>query len=313
MASALRNSGVLAALGAAALFGAGTPIAKAFLSDTGPLMFAGLLYLGAGIGLGIWRLVRRLPKAHLVRKELGWLIGAVVCGGVLAPGLLMVGLTHMPATGASLLLNAEAVFTALIAWLVFRENIGRKVAFGMLCIVAGAAVLSWPGTADFGSGWPILAVLSACLLWAVDNNLTRNVNSVDATWIAMVKGIIAGSTNVALAFVFGEEIPALRIIASGMVLGLFAYGVSLVLFVIALRGVGAARAGAYYSVAPFIGAIVAIAFFGEAVTIQIALAGGLMAVGTWLHLTESHSHFHPHSLIEHEHEHFPDTEHRHGH
>jgi len=313
MASALRNSGVLAALGAAALFGAGTPIAKTFLSDTGPLMFAGLLYLGAGIGLGIWRLVRRLPKAHLARKELGWLIGAVVCGGVLAPGLLMVGLTHMPATGASLLLNAEAVFTALIAWLVFRENIGRKVAFGMLCIVGGAAVLSWPGTADFGSGWPILAVVSACFLWAVDNNLTRNVISVDATWIAMVKGFIAGTTNVVLAFVFGEEIPALRIIASGMVLGLFAYGVSLVLFVVALRGVGTARAGAYYSVAPFIGALVAIAIFGEALTIQIALAGGLMAVGTWLHLTESHSHFHPHSLIEHEHEHFPDTEHRHGH
>lgn len=147
------------------------------------------------------------------------------------------------------------MFTALLAWFAFRENFDRRIAIGMLAIVAGAAVLSWPGEAHFGAAWPALAVLGACGAWAVDNNLTRKVALNDATWIASVKGLAAGSVNLLLALWAGSTLPPATLLASGMALGLAAYGISLVLFVIGLRDLGTARTGAYFSVAPFFGAV----------------------------------------------------------
>ena len=140
-----------------------------------------------------------------------WLFGAVLAGGGVGPVLLMFGLAGMPASGASLLLNAEGVFTALLAWFVFKENFDRRIALGMLAIVAGALVLSWPGDAQFGNLWPALAVLGACLSWGIDNNLTRKVSLADAGWIAMVKGLAAGAVNLALAFSLGAALPALPV------------------------------------------------------------------------------------------------------
>ncbi len=166
-------SGVGAALFAAALFGAGMPLAKALIAGVGPWMLAGILYLGSGVGLAMLRAAKRAPSARLERGEWPWLFGAVLAGGVVAPVLLMFGLSGMPASGASLLLNAEGVFTALLAWFAFKENFDRRIALGMLAIVAGALVLSWPGEARLGALWPALAVLGACLAWGVDNNLTR--------------------------------------------------------------------------------------------------------------------------------------------
>jgi drug/metabolite transporter (DMT)-like permease len=139
------------------------------------------------------RLLRRAPSARLAAGEWPWLAGAVVSGGVVGPVLLMVGLGGMPASGAALLLNAEGVFTALLAWFAFKENFDRRIALGMVAIVAGAVLLGWPGEARFGAVWPALAVLGACLAWGLDNNLTRKVSLADASWLAMIKGLAAGS------------------------------------------------------------------------------------------------------------------------
>lgn len=311
--SSLRNPGVQAALAAALLFGAGTPIAKMLLSDVSPWMLAVLLYLGSGVGLGTYRLIRRAPRPHLNRRELLPLAGAVFFGGLVGPVLLMFGLLGMPASGASLLLNAEGVATALLAWFVFTENFDRRVALGMAAIVAGAVVLSWPGQADFTGIWPSLAILGACLAWGIDNNLTRKVALHDATWLAAVKGLVAGPVNLVLAFALGAVLPPLLNVGAAMLTGLLAYGISLVLFIVALRHIGTARAGAYFSIAPFFGAVLAIAL-GDPLTIPLLIAGALMALGVWLHLTERHEHPHTHEPFAHDHWHtHPDEHHAHEH
>jgi len=312
MLLALRNAGVRAALAAAVLFGAGTPLAKELLGAASPWMLAGLLYVGSGVGLGVYRLVTRRARVTLTRHEILPLVGAIGFGGLLGPVLLMLGLSGMPATGASLLLNAEGVFTALLAWFVFRENVDRRVALGMAAIVAGAVVLSVPGGVELGMVWPSLAVLGACLCWGIDNNLTRKIATTDATWLAAVKGGVAGPVNLGLALLLGSTLPPVGTIALAMVVGLFAYGVSLVLFIVAMRHLGTARAGAYFSIAPFFGALLAIAL-GAPLTVPLVIAAVLMALGVWLHLTERHEHEHRHGDLVHSHPHYPDVEHRHEH
>ncbi|MBV5317645.1 MAG: EamA family transporter [Desulfobulbaceae bacterium] len=331
--------GVRSALGAALLFGAGTPLAKLLLSSVNPWLLAGLLYLGSGVGLALYRKLTHAPSGRLSRADMLWFAGAILAGGIIAPVLLMIGLTEMPASSASLLLNAESVFTALLAWFLFKENFSYRIAFGMTAIVFGAVVLSCPEEFLFKGLWPSLAVLGACFAWGVDNNLTRQVSLTDATWIASIKGLIAGTVNLVLAFSLGAAWPPLSNIAITMVVGFLAYGVSLTLFVISLRHLGTARTGAYFSVAPFFGAVLAVAL-GEPVTMPLLIAGGLMMLGIWLHLTENHEHEHVHEVLEHDHEllldehhknlfmashhhqhnelkhshpHFPDAHHRHDH
>ena len=306
-------AGVLCALFAALLFGASTPFAKALLGTTEPWLLAGLLYLGSGTGLFIYRRISRPAPTTLSGSDKAWLAGAIVAGGVVGPALLMLGLSSMPASGASLLLNAEGVFTALLAWFVFKENFDRRIALGMALIVAGTVVLSWPGEADFGSALPALAVLGACLAWGLDNNLTRKVSLNDATFIAMAKGLIAGATNIALALAAGAHFPSAGALAGSAALGFLSYGVSLVLFVVALRALGTARTGAYFSTAPFAGALLALFMLGEPITAQLVMAGLLMAAGVWLHLTEHHHHRHTHRALRHEHAHVHDEHHRHAH
>lgn len=312
----LTQPGVLATLVAATLFGAGTPLAKLLLAQTSPWLLAALLYLGSGVGLFVLRLLRKAPAVQLPPGEWKWLAGAVLAGGVVGPVLLMVGLSGMPASGASLLLNAEGVLTALIAWFVFRENFDKRIALGMLAIVAGGVVLSWPGEARFGELWPALAVVGACLAWGVDNNLTRKVSLSDASFIAMVKGLAAGATNLVLALMLGAAWPGVPIVLAAAVLGFASYGASLALFVLGLRHLGTARTGAYFSIAPFVGAALAIVVLGEPITPPLLIAGALMVWGVWLHLTESHQHAHTHEPLEHSHEHehgSGDEHHDHGH
>ncbi len=310
--SGLRHPGVQAALASAVLFGVSTPFAKVLLGDVSPWLLAGLLYCGSGLGLWAYRWVRRPARVVLRRGELAPLVGAVAVGGVLAPVLLLAGLSRMPASGASLLLNAEGVFTALLAWVVFREHVDRRIVVGMLAIVAGAAVLSVPSGVRLGTPLPALAVLGACLCWGLDNNLTRKVALTDATWLAAVKGAVAGPVNLTLALLLGARLPGAATVAGAMALGLVAYGLSLVLFIWALGAVGTARTGAYFAVAPFVGALVAIAL-GEAVTWPLVVAGALMGLGVWLHLTERHEHEHTHEALEHTHWHTHDEHHRHEH
>jgi len=298
----VRQPGVTAALGAALLFGAGTPLAKWLLDSVNPWLLAGLLYLGSGVGLTLYRRLKHAPAVRLPRNEVPWFAGAILAGGIIGPVLLMFGL----------LLNAESVFTALLAWFAFKENFDRRIALGMLAIVAGAVVLSVPGEARVSGLWPSLAVLGACFAWGMDNNLTRKVSLTDATWIASVKGWVSGAINLGLAFSLGAPMPAIPSVAGAMLVGLLAYGVSLALFVVGLRHLGTARTGAYFSVAPFFGALLAI-LMGEPITLPLLLAGALMAVGTWLHLTERHEHGHAHQALEHDHEHVHDEHHQHTH
>ncbi|MBI5860943.1 MAG: EamA family transporter [Rhodocyclales bacterium] len=301
----LNDSGIPAALAAAVLFGAGTPLAKLLLAHAAPWLLAALLYLGSGLGLWLFRRIRQSPATQLARGDWLWLAGAIVTGGVTGPVLLMTGLTAMPASGAALLLNAEGVFTALLAWFVFKENFDRRIALGMIAIVAGAVVLSWPaeGMVEFASLWPALAVLGACLAWAIDNNLTRKVALSDASWIAMVKGLAAGATNLVVAVSLGAAWPGAIPVFGATLVGFFSYGASLTLFVVALRHLGTARTGAYFSVAPFFGALMALALLHEPVTVALLLGGTLMAVGVALHLTERHMHEHTHQPLEHTHAH----------
>ena len=306
-------TGVPAALMAALLFGAATPLAKLLLGPLDPWLLAGVLYLGSGAGLAIVRLSGRTPRSRLARADIPWLVGAIVLGGGAGPVLLMWGLAHASASSASLLLNAEGVLTALIAWFVFHENFDRRIALGMALIAAGAVVLSWPSQAGFEASLPSLAIVGACLAWALDNNLTRKVALADATTIAMLKGLAAGSVNVALAVTAGASFHGFAAMTAAALLGFASYGVSLVLFVRALRELGTARTGAYFSTAPFAGAVLAVTILHEPVTWVLGAAAVLMASGVWLHLSEHHVHRHFHRAIDHEHEHEHDEHHRHDH
>lgn len=312
----LMNRSVIYALLAAALFGASTPMAKLLVGEMPPIMLAGLLYLGSGVGLGVARLLRdrRWQPAGLSPAEWPWLLGAMFFGGVLGPVALLYGLVHTSGATASLLLNLEAVLTAALAWLAFKENADRRIVLGMLAIVAGGVVLSWPA-ADVGQGTWLgpLAISAACLCWAIDNNLTRHVSASDALFIAGSKGLVAGGVNTLLALALGMTLPALSQGIPAMALGLLGYGVSLVLFVLALRGLGAARTGAYFSTAPFIGAAVALLLLDESTSLSFWAAAALMAVGVWLHLSEQHAHQHTHADLLHAHSHRHDEHHQHEH
>ena len=310
------NQSILFAVLAALLFGASTPFAKLLVNEASPIVLGGMLYLGSGLGLGLARLIRDRgwKNPGMAATEWPWLLGAIFFGGVLGPVALMFGLTHSSGASASLLLNLEAVLTALIAWIVFRENADRRVVLGMIAIVAGGVVLSWPtGGMDSANSIGPLAIALACLCWAIDNNLTRKVSASDALFIAGSKGLIAGTVNCVLAWIAGNAFPLPTTVGLIMALGLLGYGVSLVMFVLALRGLGTARTGAYFSTAPFIGALIALPLLREPVTPVFWMACVLMGVGVWLHLTERHEHSHTHEPLEHEHRHSHDEHHQHEH
>ncbi len=310
------RTGIYCALAGALLFGASTPVAKLLVGELPPLMLAGLLYAGSGAGLSAWLLARAARsggrRLAFPRSDYPWLFGTVLAGGIVAPVLLMLGLAGTEASSASLLLNLEGVFTALLAWFVFRENFDRRILLGMLLIVCGGALLAWrPGGATFS--WPALAVAGACLFWAIDNNLTRRIAGGDAVLIAAVKGVAAGVVNLSLAAALGASVAKPALLAAAALVGFAGYGVSLVLFVVALRHLGAARTAAYFSIAPFLGAALSFALLGESQTTLFWAASLLMAIGVALHLAERHGHAHSHETISHEHAHTHDEHHQHEH
>jgi drug/metabolite transporter (DMT)-like permease len=310
--------GVLQAMLAALLFGASVPLAKLLLGQASPLVLAGLLYLGSGVGLGTWYGIRWLHHGHdgseLDRTSLPWLAGAITAGGIAGPVLLMTGLAASPASTASLLLNLEGVLTALFAWFVFHEQYDRRIMLGMLLIVIASGLLSWqPGDISMTAVRGPVCIAAACLCWAVDNNLTRKVAASDAVQIACLKGLAASMVNLALAWRLGLPLPPAGNAAGAVLLGLCGYGASLVLFVLALRHLGSARTGAYFSLAPFAGAALALLMFGNEAGFRLWAAALLMAVGIWLHLSERHSHRHVHHVQDHAHRHRHDEHHQHVH
>ena len=311
------NPGIAYALLGAALFGASTPVAKLLVGNIGVVMLAGLLYAGSGLGLGAWLALRAwirpaAGRPRLAATDYRWLAGAIVSGGVIGPVLLMLALSAAAASTVSLLLNLEGVFTALIAWFVFRENFDRRVLLGMLLIVCGGLLLSWP-SGEIATSLPALAVAGACLCWALDNNLTRKISAGDPVQIAAIKGLAAGTVNLCVAAAFGAARPAPASALAAAAVGFLGYGVSLALFVVALRLLGTARTGAYFATAPFIGAAASFAFLGEAPDILFWLASVLIAAGVALHMSERHRHHHDHETLAHTHAHTHDEHHRHEH
>lgn len=315
------NKGVLYGLLAAALFGASTPFAKILADQTSPAMLAGLLYFSSGVALLAWFALRRAAAttkitrapSFLARRDLPWFTGAVVAGGVVAPLLLFTGLAATPASTASLLLNMETVLTAALAWFVFRENFDRRILLGMTLIVVACVLLSVDPSSTFGASWGAVAIVGACLAWAIDNNLTRKISANDATLVAGLKGLVAGAINLGIAILLRASWPGTDGILLAALIGVFGYGVSLVLFVLALRHLGAARTGAYFSTAPFVGAVIALGLLNEVPAPSFWIAAVLMAAGIWLHLSERHMHQHTHDQQYHSHRHAHDEHHQHTH
>ena len=286
-------------------------------------MLAGLLYLGSGLGLGAFALVRALSgaqpaEASIAPRDLPWLGAVVFAGGVVAPVLLMLGLTHMPAASASLLLNLEGLATLGIAWLAFHEPVDPRVFLGAMAILAGAALLRFQGGA-IGPGpiapeWGGFAIAGACLCWGIDNNLTRKLSLADPVQLTLIKGLAAGIANLALARSLpGAAWPPAATIALALLVGLLGYGVSLVLFTYALRSLGTARTAAYFATAPFIGSLLAIGLLHEPAGWPFWAAAALMAAGVAVHLLEHHEHPHTHQPMLHTHRHRHDAHHQHSH
>jgi drug/metabolite transporter (DMT)-like permease len=306
------------ALLAAALFGASAPLSKLLLIGIQPLSLAGLLYLGSGLGLLLIWIVRHGrgkgdKEAPLMRHDLPWLAGAVITGGIAAPVLLLWGLSGVLASGASLLLSTEGVLTTLIAALAFREAVDVRVWIASTLMIAAGALLAYEPGASFGLSLHALAVVAACALWGLDNNLTRPISGGDPVVIAMVKGITAGSVNLVLGAFMGETWPALDYVGGALLLGSLSYGASLLCYILALRHLGSARTAAHFGTAPFIGAILSVILLGEPLTATVTGAFALMVAATWLVLTEQHGHAHVHEPMTHTHAHSHDAHHQHAH
>jgi drug/metabolite transporter (DMT)-like permease len=300
---------VLFALCAAALFGVSTPCAKVMLDGIGPVTLAALLYLGSGLGLGLFALLPGRPEAGIARADLPWLAGSVLAGGVLAPVVLMAALAVTPAATASLLLTVETAATALVALLVFGEPVGRRVGAAVALVTVAVALLSWEGNGNYGLSAGALGVVLACFLWGLDNNLTARISAKDPVVITAVKGMGAGLFTLALAAVVGETLPALPVSGPALVLGFVCYGLSLVLFVMAVRGMGAARTSALFAASPFVGVAFSVAALGERPDPLFVPALLVMGAGAFLLVGERHGHRHHHAALTHDHRHRHDDLH----
>jgi drug/metabolite transporter (DMT)-like permease len=315
-------------------------------------MLAGLLYLGAFVGLFLYSFlinnrVHHLKTERLERRDLPWLIGAILAGGVIAPISQMMGLNLISGFSVSLLLNLEGVATAMIAVFFFRENAGKRLWLAMLFMTIAGVLLSWDsGQSKFNIAGPLL-ILLAVVCWGIDNNLTRQISDKNPIQITYVKGLAGGVTSVSLALILGKSIPLDFTLLFAILLGAFSYGISLAFFIKALQGLGSSRTGAFFSLGPFIGAITSVIILREWIGWVMFPALVLMALGVWLissekhkhahiHLTTTHTHSHRHDDMHHLHEHpketvephihehthpelnhthahWPDTQHRHSH
>jgi drug/metabolite transporter (DMT)-like permease len=305
------NRGYGEALGAAGLFALSVPLAKLLLGEVAPLPLASLLYLGAGLSTGISLLFtpHRGHEARLKRADLPWLLGAALAGGVLGPISLLYGLQGTPAATASLLLTSENVATALIAALLFGEFVGRRAWAAIGLITVGVGFLSLTPGGQWGFSPQALLVLLACLMWGLDNNLTRHISLRDPRAIVVAKGLLAGSFSLSLGVWWGATLPPLRYALLGLALGAVSYGLSILLFVRALRSVGAARTGALFGLAPFLAAALSLLLFREPPSWGFFAALPPLAGGAYLLLVERHVHLHVHQPLAHEHRHRHDDGH----
>ena len=315
MEIAMRIYPMIQAILAAVLFGASTPVAKLLLGEIEPILLAAFLYIGSGIGLTLFGGLRRVIgqpasiEAQVSKTDVPWLIGAVFAGGVAAPILLMFSLRDTPAATASLLLNFEGIATALIAALVFKEALGRRIWLAICCITTASVLLSWNTGGEWGLSVGAVGVLGACVFWGIDNNFTRNISAKDPLAIVAIKGSSAGVFSLILALVLRNPFPDLKIVLGAMLLGSVGYGLSIVLFILAMRSLGAARTSALYGTAPFVGVLLSFLLFRDTPDVLFVISFAIMVVGAALLLGEQHSHLHVHAAVKHEHRHRHDDGH----
>jgi drug/metabolite transporter (DMT)-like permease len=300
------------------LFGASTPLSKLLLPGVGPLVLAALLYLGAALLISLFRVLSRVGGQQSAEAKIrgsdALTLGAVVgFGGVLGPVLMLFGLARISALTGSLLLNLEAVFTILLAVIVFHEHLSRSLAAASGLVVLGALLLSYQPGSLGGGVLGVMAIVGACLSWAIDNNLSQRLSLRDPTAVVLLKTAGAGLTSLALALATGHTLPTPTFLVGGVVVGSLGYGASLICVMFALRYLGAAREAAWFSTAPFIGAAIAIPIFGLLPTAAEWLGMALMISGIFLLVRERHSHVHSHEPIEHDHSHVHDEHHQHEH
>lgn len=306
---------IIQALLAAALFGASAPFAKLLLGEVEPVLLAGLLYLGSGLSAALLGWGQRLRargvvvEAGLVQREWPWLAGAVLAGGILAPIVLLFSLRETAAATASLLLNFEGLATTLIAVWFFREAISRKIAGAIGLIAAASIILSWNSQGEWGLSLGALGILLACVLWGLDNNFTRRISAKNPLTIVAVKGLVAGSFSLLLGLLLGNPLPGWLTVLGAMVLGSLSYGLSIMLFILAMREMGAARTSALFSTAPFIGAILSFLILREPLDMRFGLGFLVMVIGAYLLVGEDHGHAHHHAYLVHEHRHSHDDDH----
>jgi drug/metabolite transporter (DMT)-like permease len=257
-----------------------------------PWMMAGVLYFGSGIGLLILMIIRKFfwksKGIALKKSDYSPLAAAVFWGGILGPVFLMFGLSKSSASSASLFLNFEAVFTAILAWLFFHEAFDKKVAAGILFIILGGVALNWSGPLDFQSFIGPLLILAACFCWGLDNNFTGKVSASDPVQIVVIKSLVAGSTNIFLAKLSGAQFPEFNFVIYASILGFVSYGLSLMMFVLGLRYLGASRTGAYFAIAPFFGALLSLFLLKESIGVPLILGTLLMATGVYIHMSGIH-------------------------
>lgn len=339
---------ILQALLAAVFFGASAPIAKLLLGDIAPIFLAAFLYLGSGTGIALVKLTQRVRSADfeagIKRADIPWLAGAIISGGILAPIALTVSLQNTSASTASLLLNFEGVGTTLIALFFFKEAISRRAWIAILVITLASIFLSTNFNSGFGLSPGALGIILACFLWGLDNNFTRNISGKDPLAIVAWKGLVAGTFSFFLALILGNPFPSVSTILGTLILGFVSYGLSTMLFIRSLRGLGAARTSALYGTAPLAGVILSIIIFRELPSLYFVISAVLMIGGALLLINEEHSHSHVHTALfhdhshrhndlahahdvvdgihshehehseqEHVHDHLPDIHHRHGH
>jgi len=348
---------ILQVLLAAALFGAATPLSKIILlSEVDPIPLAAFLYLGSGFGALIFMGTQYIRhdgqsvEAQVTATDVPWLLGGIIAGGVAAPIILLIGLEQTPASTASLLLNFEGVSTALIAVFFFKEAVDKSIGWAIGLITLASFLLSWNGNNEWGFSLGAFGIIAACLLWGLDNNFTRHISAKDPLMIVAVKGFGAGLFSLLLSFILKKPLPSLNIILWSMLLGFISYGLSIQLFILSMRDLGAARTSVLFGTAPFVGMLLSIVLLREIPQVLFWVAFPVMVAGTWLMLTEnhahphthepgkhvhrhahpeghhehahpdniplangSHSHWHSHEVIQHLHTHMPDIHHRHGH
>ena len=304
----------------AALFGISPPLAKLLVKNIPPVALAGFLYFGAFAGLSLYSIMRRIVStenirsANLKKEDFPWLFGAVISGGIIAPICLMFGLSQISGFTTSLLLNLEGIFTAVVAVIFFKEKAGKRLWLALMCMTAAGVFLTWDSSqGKFNFLGPLLVTLSM-ICWGIDNNLTRNISTRNPIQITCIKGFVSGLVSISLAYTLGMAIKWDLTIFYALLLGSFSYGISLVFFIKALEGLGSFRAGIFFSLAPFIGAVTSLILLQEWIGWVMFPAMMLTVAGFWFISTENHLHPHLHQEADHTHLHnHKDMHHIHEH